>query len=92
MTTYSNILAPKLPRTKETGRLSSMESQEVGHHGATEHTHACTHTHTCIYRITTIQVFRCTCIFQNISLIFSLVKVKPYLVGICFSLYQYTFM
>ena len=84
MTTYSNSLPSKIPWTKETGRLLSMESQKDGNHWATEHTHACTHTHTCIYRITAVQVFRCECIFQNSSLFFSLVKVKPYPVGICF--------
>ena len=31
MATYSSILAWKIPRTKEPGRLQSMGSQRVGH-------------------------------------------------------------
>ena len=39
MTTHSNILAWRIPRTKESGRLESMGSQKVGHDLVTEHTH-----------------------------------------------------
>ena len=39
MATHSNILAWKVPWTKETGGLRSMGSQRVGHDWATEHTH-----------------------------------------------------
>ena len=31
MTTHSSILAWKIPKTEEPGRLQSMESQRVGH-------------------------------------------------------------
>ena len=31
MATHSSILAWKIPRTEEPGRLQSMESQRVGH-------------------------------------------------------------
>ena len=31
MTTHSSILAWKIPRTEESGRLQSMQSQTVGH-------------------------------------------------------------
>ena len=40
MVTYSSILAWRIPRTKEPGRLESMGSQRIGHEGVTE-----THTH-----------------------------------------------
>ena len=54
-TTYSNILAWRIPWRKESGRLKSMGSQRVRHDWATKHiyfpfasilTHAHTHTHT----------------------------------------------
>ena len=35
MATYSSILAWKIPRTEEPGRLQSMESQRVGHNSET---------------------------------------------------------
>ena len=35
MATHSSILAWKIPRTEEPGRLQSMGSQRVGHHQAT---------------------------------------------------------
>ena len=35
MATHSSILAWRIPRTEEPGRLQSMRSQRVGHHGAT---------------------------------------------------------
>ena len=35
MATYSSILAWKIPRTEEPGRLQSMESQRVGHDSET---------------------------------------------------------
>ena len=37
MATHSSILAGKLPRTEEPGRLQSKGSQRVGHNLATEH-------------------------------------------------------
>ena len=39
MATHCSILAWKIPWTAEPGGLQSMESQRVGHNGATEHTH-----------------------------------------------------
>ena len=41
MTTHSNILAWRIPRTKESGRLESMGLQRIGYDGVTK-----THTHT----------------------------------------------
>ena len=38
MTTHSNILAWRIPRTEEPGRLQSMGSSRVGHDWATKHT------------------------------------------------------
>ena len=38
MTTHSSMLAWKIPRTEEPGRLQSMVSQRVRHNRATEHT------------------------------------------------------
>ena len=35
MTTHSSILAWRIPRTEEPGRLQSMGSQRVGHDGVT---------------------------------------------------------
>ena len=37
MAIHSSILAWKIPWMEELGRLQSMESQRVGHDGATEH-------------------------------------------------------
>ena len=37
MATYSSILAWRIPRTEEPGRLQSMGSQRVGHNGTTKH-------------------------------------------------------
>ena len=37
MATHSSILAWKIPRTENPGRLQPMESQRVGHDSATEH-------------------------------------------------------
>ena len=39
MTTYSSILASKVPWTEEPGRLESMGSQRIGHDWANMHTH-----------------------------------------------------
>ena len=36
--THSSILAWKIPRTEEPGRLQSMGSQRIGHDWRTEHT------------------------------------------------------
>ena len=44
MDTHSSILAWRIPRTEEPGRVQSMGSERVGHNLATEHAH--THTHT----------------------------------------------
>ena len=38
MATHSSILAWRIPRTEEPGRLQSMGSQRVGHDWATKHT------------------------------------------------------
>ena len=37
MATHSSILAWKIPRTEESGRLQSMGSQTVGHNWVTKH-------------------------------------------------------
>ena len=39
MATHPSILARKISRTEETGRLQSMGSQSVGRDWATEHAH-----------------------------------------------------
>ena len=39
MATHSSILAWKIPRTEEPGRLQSMESQRAGEDLATKHAH-----------------------------------------------------
>ena len=39
MATHSSILAWRIPWTEELGRPQSMESQRVGHVGATQDTH-----------------------------------------------------
>ena len=39
MATHSSILAWKIPRTEESGRLQSTELQRVGHDLTTEHAH-----------------------------------------------------
>ena len=44
--TCSSILAWKIPRTEEPGRLQSMRSQRVERNWAQTHARACTHTHT----------------------------------------------
>ena len=49
MATHSNILAWKIPRTEEPGRLQSMKSQWIGHDWATN-THTHTHTFHCMSR------------------------------------------
>ena len=43
MATHSSILAWKIPRTEEPGRLRSMGSQRVGHDQVTTHSTALTH-------------------------------------------------
>ena len=43
MATHSSILAWRIPRTEEPGRLQSTGSQTVGNYGGNL---ACTHTHT----------------------------------------------
>ena len=45
MATHSSILAWRIPRTEEPGKLLSMGSQRVGHDWATN-THTHTHTYT----------------------------------------------
>ena len=46
MPTHSNILAWRIPWTKEPGGLQSLASQRVRHNWATKWAHTCTHTHT----------------------------------------------
>ena len=43
MATHSSILAWKIPRTEEPGRLRSMGSQRVGHDQVTTYSTALTH-------------------------------------------------
>ena len=73
MATHSSILAWRIPRTEEPGRLQSMGSQRVGHDWATSLTHSLTHIYVhihvymdiCIY--VQIYVCMCVCVYIYIS-------------------------
>ena len=75
MATHSSILAWRIPRTEEPGRLQSMGSQRVGHDWATSLTHSLTHTYICTYTCihgymyicTDICMYVCVCIYIYIS-------------------------
>ena len=58
MSTHSSILAWKIPRTVEPGKLQSMGSQNMGHNERLSHTH--THTH---YIYICVCVCVCVCVY-----------------------------
>ena len=62
MTTHSSILAWRIPRSEEPGRLQSMGLQRVGHDWATKHacTYTCSHTHVWHMYIHTQLCIQCT--------------------------------
>ena len=55
MASHSSILAWRIPRTEEPGRLKSMLSQRAGHNWATEH--MCTHTFSSVQLLSRVRLF-----------------------------------
>ena len=55
MASHSSILAWRIPRTGEPGRLKSMLSQRAGHNWATEH--MCTHTFSSVQLLSRVRLF-----------------------------------